>query len=583
MPPPPICTKCKNVSLRFNDDGTGFCNFCSRTFVWNRPGASTPPRCRRCKTHSLSFMPEGYGWCTGCFNKFIWKPGVDIDLANISIPQSPRLGGQPSFTSGEYDIQSTIFKKKGGLSYSGFIKDSEVDFEGDAIILSVFFDNVLDHAVNEVVVKAVFDQKLAEVDEKEIMVPVLPRNEEREVSFRIWPKGGVTSLRLHAEVRYFNPHLEEYMLKNTEKHDVKISIPRIRRSRIPENTFHQVSRRLLATEQEYGDIKLGGETLFEIMKDMLEAHDMYLLPPRVRVSENLFTGLQRAFAEDDEGEGYQCVIEVMGGPSRSKVLAEFRSPAPEKLLGFSSLLKDGIEKRIDTTHLGSDATVVQQHFHGDYVSDGASKVAIHDSVVQRSNIGADVSVNEGVGEAIQWLDERNQDRTDSLKRGQISMKRNMLEIKGMTEDLVKKMERHFGELVKDLPVPASIEKKHGTLIMEYRCSRNGEHVGTVKDRQWMRWVHFALGAAMVGAGVATFSAELGTKGIRKIYTDLTGKPLDDMPKESMFLTGEERDDMLTKLRESGVLAALNYCPACRDWVCADCFDNNEMFCLDHVD
>jgi len=528
-------------------------------------------------------MPEGYGWCTDCFNKFIWKEGVDIDLNNVSIPQSPRIGGHPSFQSGTHQIQSAIFQRKENISFSGFIKDTEVDFEGDAILFTVLFDNVLDHTVNEVVVKPIFDPKKAESDEKEIMVPVLKRNEKREVSFRIWPRAGTSKLRLQAEIRYYNPHLEEYMLKNTEKKKVEISVPAIHRSQVPENTFQRLSVRLIATEQEYQDIKIGGEPLFEIMRDMLESHNMFLLPPRVRVNENLFTGLQRAFGEDDDGGSYQCILEIMGGPSRAKVLAEFLGPDAENLVGFSSWLKGGIEKRIDTAHLGASSTVVQQHFHGDFVSDGASKVAIHDSVVQRSNIGADISVNEGMEDAVQWLDERNQKRTDGLRRGQASIKDNMLEIKGMTKDMVKRMEHHFGELVKDLPYPANIEQKRGTIIMEFRCSLNEEPIGIIKDRRWMRWIHFALGAAMVGVGVATFSAEIGTKGLKKIYNDLAGKPLDDLPKESMFLTTDEKNDMLVKLREEGILAKMHYCPACRDWVCSDCFDFDQMFCVDHAD
>ena len=98
----------------------------------------------------------------------------------------------------------------------------------------------------------------------------------------------------------------------------------------------------------------------------------------------------------------------------------------------------------------------------------------------------------------------------------------------------------------------------------------------------MRWVHFAIGAAMVGVGAATFSAELGGKGIKKLYDDLTGKPLDDLPKESLFLTTEEKNDMLIRLRETGVLQKMKYCPPCHNWVCDDCFDHDEMMCTEHA-
>jgi len=527
-------------------------------------------------------MPDGYGWCTQCFNKFIWRPGVDIDLTNLAIPQSPRMGGQPSFQAGDHEIQSAIFSKQKKTSSSDFIGDTKIDFEGDAIRYSVLFRNKMDHSVNEVVIRPVYDPKKVEVDEKEVMVPVLRRDEKRVVSFNIRPRSDATRISLFAEVKYFNPELDEYMIKNTEKHRVDIRVPNIHRAQLPENVFQNLRSKLISTDEEYKDIKIGGETLFEIMRDMLQSHNLFLLPPRIRVNDNLFTGLQRAFGEDGDDRAYQVVLEVIGGPSRSKILVEILAPAPEKLLGFSMWMKRGIEKRIDTAHLGATSTVVQQHFHGDYVSDGASKVAIHDSVVQRSNIGADIKVNDGIDEKIQWLDGRNRDRAERLGRGQRSIRKGVFEIKGMTERLAKRMEYHFGELMKDLPYPSNITKGRSTIIMEYSCSCCGEYIGTVKDRRWMRWVHFAIGAAMVGVGAATFSAELGGKGLKKLYDDLTGKPLDDLPKESLFLTTEEKNDMLIRLRETGVLQQMKYCPPCHNWVCDDCFDHDEMMCTEHA-
>ncbi len=328
MASPPICTKCKNVALRFNDDGTGLCNVCSRSFIWNKPGVPKPPVCRRCKTHSLSFMPVGYGWCQDCSNKFIWRPDADIDLTELEIP-----------------------------------------------------------------------------------------------------------------------------------------LDKVKESKPPE-------------------------------------------------------------------------------------------AAP---------------------------IVIEQHFHGDYIQEGASKIAISDSVIQRSNIGADIKVNEGLDEKIQWLDEQNQKRTSELKRGQMKIGKNLLEIKGLTKEMAKDLERHFGELMKDLPYPSNITRGRAVVEMEYSCSRNGEYIGTVKDRRWTRWVHLAIGAAMTGLGIATFSAEMSGKGIKKLLEDLNGKPLDDIPKENLFLTTEEKDEIVTRLRDEGILAKMNYCPACHNWVCKDCFDSTAMMCIDHVE
>ena len=581
MSSPPVCSKCKNVSLRFNDDGTGFCNVCSRTFVWNRPGVPEPPICRRCKVHSLSFMPEGYGWCHVCFNKFIWRPGANIDLTEVAIPQSPRVGGQPTFDTGGHEIQSAIFSKKGKRSSDDFIGDSKIEFDSEGMKFSVLFSNLMDHSVNEVVVRPVHDQKIVVLDKKEIMVPVLRKGEKRIIGFKVSPKREARRIELYAEVKYYNPEMDEYMIKNTEKLFVELRIPGIHRVQIPENIFQRIKSELVSTEEEYNDINIGGEALFEIMRDMLQSQNLFLLPAKVRTNDNLFIGRQGAYGEDDDDGDYRCVLEVIGGRSRSKVLVTFSASTPEDLMGFSLLMKGGIEKRIDTAHLET-TTIVQQHFHGDFVSEGASKVAIHDSVVQRSNIGADIKVNDGLDEKIQWLDDRNKDRNSELRRGQRSIKKKLFDIEGMTEEIAKNMEHHFGQLMKDLPYPSKITRKRSVVIMEYTCSLNGEYIGRIKDRRWMRWVHFTIGAAMVGVGAATFSAELGGKGIKKLYNDLTGKPLDDLPKESFFLTTEEKDEMLVRLREEGILEEMNYCPACHNWVCEDCFDPRSMLCIDHA-
>jgi len=241
-----------------------------------------------------------------------------------------------------------------------------------------------------------------------------------------------------------------------------------------------------------------------------------------------------------------------------------------------------LEKGKDAPHPEAAPVVIEQHFHGDYIQEGASKIAISDSVIQRSNIGADIKVNEGLDEKIQWLDERNQNRMSQLKRGQRKMGKNILEIKGLTEEMSKDLQRHFGELMKELPYPSNISKGRAVVEMEYTCSRNGEYIGTVKDRRWTRWVHLAIGAAMTGLGVATFSAEMGGKGIKKFLDDLNGKPLDDIPKEKLFLTTEEKDEIVSRLREEGILSKLNYCPACHNWVCEKCFDSNSSMCVDHV-
>ncbi len=217
---------------------------------------------------------------------------------------------------------------------------------------------------------------------------------------------------------------------------------------------------------------------------------------------------------------------------------------------------------------------------GDYLAEGASKVDIRDSVVQRSNIGKDIKVSRGLDEEamrekLEGMDERSRKRTRELKKGQKDLREDM-------RKMSKKMKRHMNDISKELPTPYGMRKKTGTLIIEFRCAVCDKGVGTIRDRRWARWVNMGAGAAMAGIGAATLRPEMGIKGIRKLYSDFTGKALDDLPKDDLFLTTEERDRMVKKLRKEGILAAVNYCTECKKWVCEDCYDFDERICNEHL-
>lgn len=206
-------------------------------------------------------------------------------------------------------------------------------------------------------------------------------------------------------------------------------------------------------------------------------------------------------------------------------------------------------------------------------------ITIKDSVIQRSQIGKDISVSHGIDEGtfketVEQLDERSEARARMLREGQ-------LELKGLTEEMARDMKRHFNELMKELPYPSSMLKKRSTLIMEYRCESNGELIGTIKDQKWKRWLHMGIAGAMLGASVATFQAEIGIKGLKKLYKNFTGKSNEDIPTEKLFLTSEEKDSMVTKLRENGILGKLHYCAECGKWICEECYDFDSKQCYEH--
>jgi len=213
---------------------------------------------------------------------------------------------------------------------------------------------------------------------------------------------------------------------------------------------------------------------------------------------------------------------------------------------------------------------------GDLIGEGASKVDIRDSVIQRSNIGKDISVKKGIDEkefvdTVRKLDRRNERRARGLGKGQRELKEDVRKVS-------RDMKRYFNKISKELPYPSSMEKKRGVLVMKYTCALCEAEVGTVRDRRWTHWLHFGIAGAMAGVGMATLNPEMGMKGLKKLYEDFTEKPLDDLPREKIFLTERERDKMVRQLREWGIISELNHCPECGRWVCSDCFDPDEQLC-----
>ena len=228
-------------------------------------------------------------------------------------------------------------------------------------------------------------------------------------------------------------------------------------------------------------------------------------------------------------------------------------------------------------HTGSGDVNITQ-VAGDY-----QDIDIRDSVINRSNIG---TVEKGIDEEVfrktmDEMDDRNRERVEAIMESQ-------LELKGMTKEMGEKIELRFNEMMKELPFPSGIEKKRMTIILEYECSSCGTHIGTVQDKRWKKWLMLGVAGAMVGVGIATFGVanigkipggDAGIKSIKKIFQEFTGKPMDEIPAEKFLLTNEERDKMLSELRDREIMTKLNFCPSCKTWVCGECFDGDEGMCV----
>lgn len=269
------------------------------------------------------------------------------------------------------------------------------------------------------------------------------------------------------------------------------------------------------------------------------------------------------------------VVPKRAGAPKTELVIRYRDAG-----GREHVLRDSSVLRVADPEENRPPPMTIYKVKGDLLAEGASKVDIRDSIVQRSNIGKDISVKRGldesaVREGLREMDERGRRRAEDLRKRQE-------EIRGDMDRISRKLERHFNRMAKELPYPSDMWKERGSLIMEFNCASCGKSVGTVKDRRWERWIHFGVAGVMVGAGAAVFSAELGVKGLKKLYEDLSGRPFDDLPREELFMTSDEKDAIVERLRRCGITQRLNYCAECGKWVCGECFDEGAGYCNEHL-
>lgn len=76
------CIRCRSTNLTFNDDGTGRCNSCGRTFRWDskervKQMQVPQPVCIQCGSpYYLQYFPRGKAVCNYCRKKMKWEYDV---------------------------------------------------------------------------------------------------------------------------------------------------------------------------------------------------------------------------------------------------------------------------------------------------------------------------------------------------------------------------------------------------------------------------------------------------------------------------------------------------------------------------
>lgn len=222
------------------------------------------------------------------------------------------------------------------------------------------------------------------LEEKEKTISMLEPNESKTVTFDIRPTGECGDCSVSGRINYYDYETKKRQELDIEKKMVSIVCPVLKRKDIDENEWRNSTDELIKAEENTKDLEIPAENLFNITTRVLKDMNMFMLKPEIIETTKLFTGVGMFYAEGAAGLKYAAYIEVVGS-NKSRLILRVWAEKEEALTGFYHRILDEIEKRIDVKIFIDDNIVQHYNIHyGDKIG-----TQVKDSVVQRSNIGAD--------------------------------------------------------------------------------------------------------------------------------------------------------------------------------------------------
>ncbi|MBE0521809.1 MAG: DUF975 family protein [Candidatus Methanoperedenaceae archaeon] len=216
-------------------------------------------------------------------------------------------------------------------------------------------------------------------------IGMLKPGEGKTVTFDIRPTGECGDCEVSGKVVYYDYSSKKTCETEIPAKSLSIVCPMLHVKEISENEWHDAVSNLVKAEESTKDIDIAAETLFTMVSRIIKDMHMYAINPEITQSEQLFNGVARFYGEGVKGLQYAAEIEVIGGSKKSKLILKIMAEREEALTGFYHGVLDQIEKRVNVKEYIDNSIVQQYNIHyGDKIG-----THVKDSVVQRSNIGAD--------------------------------------------------------------------------------------------------------------------------------------------------------------------------------------------------
>ncbi len=211
--------------------------------------------------------------------------------------------------------------------------------------------------------------------QKEKTIPMLEPDESKTVTFDIRPTGECGDCAVSGRMNYYDYGTKKHQDIDIEKKMISIVCPVLKRKEIDEDGWRNATEELIKAEENTKDLDIPAENLFNITTRVLKDMSMYMIPPEITSTPQLFTGVGMFYAEGAAELRYAAYIEVVGG-RKSRLILKAWAEKEEALTGFYHRILDEIEKRLDIK-IFIDEGIIQYHVH---------KTEIKDNIIQRSNI-----------------------------------------------------------------------------------------------------------------------------------------------------------------------------------------------------
>ena len=209
-------------------------------------------------------------------------------------------------------------------------------------------------------------------------IPIIKPSESKTVTFNIRPTGECGDCQVSGKVVYYDYKIRENTETAIPPRNVSIVCPMLRSKEITEGEWRNTLSGLTKAEETTKGIDMPASTLFDITSDVLQDMNLFKLEPKVNDSDNLYRAVAKFYSEGIKSLKYAAQIEVVGGPSKSKLILKAWAESEDALTGFYHGILDEIEKRVHVKGL-IENIVVNNYHYGDNIS-----THITDSVVQRS-------------------------------------------------------------------------------------------------------------------------------------------------------------------------------------------------------